>query len=153
MTRLWHYTSEDRLEAILESEQINTTLNNITHKKEKPTCWVSSNPLWENTATKMLTDGNGNYKKLKRKEQEELFGLARIEVEPKFGFYAWKTFRKLAKVDKKIADNMELSGKENGAKISEWFCSFKPIPIDYWIRAEVYKNGQWIEYAVFEEIE
>lgn len=153
MIRLWHYTTEERLESIIQSEQINTTTNNVTHKKEQATSWVSSNPFWENTATKLLTDGSGYFEKMTREEQLERFGLARIEVNPKFGFYPWKTYRKLAKVEKKLADGMELSGIQNGAKIREWFCSFKPIPIDYWIRAEIFKDGEWVEYDVFEIID
>jgi hypothetical protein len=62
--------------------------------------------------------------------------MARIEVDPSFGFFPWKTFRKIANVNKQIADEMEVSGKNKGAKVSDWFCSFKPIPIDYWLRAQ-----------------
>ncbi len=152
MGKYWHYTVETRLEEIIQSEQIIVTMDNSTKKKEKPTCWVSSNPTWEKTATKTYTDEFGNQILMTQEQQLEHFGLARIEVDPQFGFYSWKTFKKIGNVDKKIIQSMEEHGIRLGASPHQWFCSFKPIPIDYWIRAEVFKNGKWIEYDVFEEI-
>ncbi len=44
----------------------------------------------------------GYYRNLTFNEHLELFGMARIEVDPSFVFFPWKTFRKIANVNKQI---------------------------------------------------
>jgi hypothetical protein len=51
--RFFHYTTETRLEKIIQSEIISLATIGIDNKREKPCAWVSSNPKWEHTATKM----------------------------------------------------------------------------------------------------
>ena len=46
---------------------------------------------------------------------------------------------------------MESSGIRIGGNPSEWFGSFSPIDINRWIRAEIFRDGKWVEYEVFEE--
>lgn len=96
-------------------------------------------------------DEFGQTQRMTFKEQLESFGCARIEVEPK-GLIAWKQIKKIANMNLKIAQKMEFVGKELGANPTDWYGSFSPIGINRWIRAEVYKNGEWEEYDVFEEI-
>ena len=83
-------------------------------------------------------------------EQLKNFGCARIEVESK-GLFPWKTIRKIAKIKPIMADAMESSGIRIGGNPSEWFGSFSPIDINRWIRAEIFRDGKWVEYEVFEE--
>ena len=44
---------------------------------------------------------------------------------------------------------MELVGVESGRNPKEWFGSFEPIKKENWIKAEVYKNGEWVEFESF----
>lgn len=148
--RYFHYTTETRLEEIIQSEIISLATVGIDNKKEKPCAWVSSNPKWENTATKMAQNQFGEVIQLSFEEQLNIFGCARIEVEPT-GLLPWKTIRKISNMKSKVADRMEVQGIQKGGSPSEWFGSFLPIDINRWIRAEVYKDGEWVEYDVFEE--
>lgn len=148
--RFFHYTTETRLEEIIESEIILLATVGIDNKKEKPCAWVSSNQKWEATATKQLTNERGEIVQLNFEEQLNELGCARIEVESK-GIIPWKTIRKISNMKPRLADNMESYGIRMGGNPSEWFGSFSPIDINRWIRAEVYRDGEWVEYDVFEE--
>ena len=148
--RFFHYTIETRLEEIIQSEIISLATVGIDNKKEKPCAWVSSNPKWEHTATKMAHNQFGEVIQLSFEEQLNIGGCARIEVEPK-GFLPWKIIRKISNMRSRDADRMELQGIQKGGSPSEWFGSFSPIDINRWIRAEVYRDGEWVEYDVFEE--
>ena len=148
--RYFHYTTENRLEIILQSEIILLAGSGIENKNEKPCAWVSSNPKWEPTATKMIRNQKGEPTQMTFEEQLKNFGCARIEVEPK-GLLPWKTIRKTAKIKPRMADAMESWGIQIGGSPSEWFGSFSPIDINRWIRAEIFRDGKWVEYEVFEE--
>jgi hypothetical protein len=148
-TKFYHYTLETRLEEIIESGTIKLATQSVCSKGEKPCAWVSSNPHWEATATKMFYDDLGNSRWLTFEEQLEDFGCARIQVEPT-ALYTWAKLKHLAKMDLKMAEMMEIIGIEKGGKPSEWFGSLTAIGINRWIKAEVYKNGEWVEYDVFE---
>ena len=148
--RYFHYTTETRLEIIIQSEIIRLASADIENKKEKPCAWVSSNPKWEATATKMIRNQKGEPTQMTFEEQLKNFGCARIEVESK-SLLPWKTIRKIAKIKPKMADAMESWGIQIGGSPSEWFGSFSPIDINRWIRAEIFRDGKWVEYEVFEE--
>lgn len=148
--RFFHYTIETRLEEIIQSEIISLATVGIDNKKEKPCAWVSTNPKWEATATKMIRNQQGGITQMTFEEQLLSVGCARIEVEDK-GLFPWKTIRKISNMRSRDADRMELQGIQKGGSPSEWFGSFSPIDINRWIRAEVYRNGEWVEYDVFEE--
>lgn len=148
--RYFHYTTETILEIIIQSEIIRLASAGIENKKEKTCAWVSSNPKWEATATKMIRNQRGEPTQMTFEEQLKNFGCARIEVESK-GLFPWKTIRKIAKIKPKMADAMESSGIRIGGNPSEWFGSFSPIDINRWIRAEIFRDGKWVEYEVFEE--
>lgn len=148
--QFFHYTTETRLEEIIESEIISLATVGIDNKKEKPCAWVSTNPKWEATATKQAKNEQGKIVQLKFDEQLKSYGCARIEVEPN-GLFPWKTIRKISNMKPKLADDMESYGIRMGGNPSEWFGSFSPIDINRWIRAEVYRDGEWVEYDVFEE--
>lgn len=46
---------------------------------------------------------------------------------------------------------MEEVGLDKGASPKEWFGSLKPISAEYWIKAEVYKDGEWVQYKIFNQ--
>ena len=148
--RFFHYTTETRLEEIIQSEKILLANKSLGNKKEKPCAWVSTNIKWEPTATKLVSNEFGETKQLTFNEQLASFGCARIEVEPN-GLIPWKQIKKIANMDPKIAQRMEYVGLTLGASKNDWFGSLSPIDINRWIKAEVYKDGKWIEYDVFEE--
>lgn len=136
--KYYHYTHEDRLETIIKSGVIKLSTANVFARDEKAIAWVSTNAHWENTVS---------LKPFEKQLAEQ--GCARIEVEAD-GFYTWSKLKHLAKMNLEIAGAMENVGIEAGGNPSEWFGSLTPIDINRWIRAEVYENGEWVEYDVFE---
>lgn len=147
MKQYYHYTPEDTLEEIIKSEQINLAETSVSHKKEHPVAWVSTNEHWEHTATKLIIDVHGKLRQLTFEEQEKHFGCARIVVEGEF--MTWAKLKYVARMDAMIALAMEQAGREMGGDPKEWFGSLQPIGIDQWIRAEVLRDGVWVEYDVF----
>ena len=143
----YHYTTESRINEIIESGVINLAITSITHKKEKPCAWVSTNQFWENTATKNIIDEFGNRIKLTFDEQLQEFGCARIQVKP-VGLYTWAKLRHLARMNPSYADAMESIGIEIGGDPKEWFGSIYPIKKENWLKIEVLRNNEWINYAI-----
>lgn len=149
--KLWHYTSKDRIDTILDSEVINLATAGVPDR-ERPAVWLSSNPIWENTATKGVVE-NGIRRSVTKDEMDSLCGLARIEVEIFSGIINWKHFKRVSGIKNSSASALESSGLNKNANPKEWFTSFKPISIDYWIKAEILVDGKWVDYEVFEVVE
>jgi hypothetical protein len=149
-TKLYHYTPEFRLEEIIESGEIRLATESVVDlKREKACAWASSNPHWEETATKLFVK-DGITTQLTFKEQLANFGCGRIEVKS-VGFTTWGKLKYLAKMNLIAAKTMEETGIKRGGNPKEWFGSLEPIKSDKWIKAEVYKNGEWIEYKSFNQ--
>jgi hypothetical protein len=146
-TKYYHYTPEIRIPEILKSEKImQATL--YLYKNEKPCVWLSTNPIWEKTATKCASTSDGRLTQLNFEEQLELFGCARIEVNSS-NLIPWTKLKHVAEIDSKLADALEDIGNQKGANPMEWYGSLSPIGINDWIKIEVYKNGSWIEILNF----
>lgn len=141
MTKFYHYTPAFRIPEMLESEEIKPAVIGLG-KNEKPVTWISSNPFWENTATKMMNTEKGLIQ-LTFNQQVQYFGCARIEVKPN-NLIPWKSLKHQAKIDKKKAAFLVENGKIMGGKPEEWHGSLSPINISDWIKIEIYENGKWV---------
>jgi len=142
--KLWHYTTKDRIQEIIESGEIRTSTENRTGQRESATLWLSSNPIWENTATKLTFDG-GTMRKLTKKEQHEVLGLGRIEVNTQnISFFSWSTFVKNIAAKRHVARSMEVSGRTSGGNPNQWFGSTKPIGKEHFLSAEIWNGEEWI---------
>jgi len=142
--KLWHYTTKDRIQEIIESGEIRTSTENRTGQRESATLWLSSNPIWENTATKLTFDG-GTMRKLTKKEQHEVLGLGRIEVNTQnISFFSWSTFVKNIAAKRHVARSMEVSGRTSGGNPNQWFGSTKPIGKEHFLSAEIWNAEEWI---------
>ena len=141
--KLWHYTTRDRVTEIIASGEIRTSVANRTGQKESATLWMSSNPIWENTATKLVSDGR-NIRQLSKTEQHECFGLGRIEVDTtNISFFTWLTFTKNIAAKRHIAREMEKTGRKNGGNPNQWYGSTKTISKDAFISAEIWDGTDW----------
>jgi len=142
--KLWHYTTKDRIQEIIESGEIRTSTENRTGQRESATLWLSSNPIWENTATKLTFDG-GTMRKLTKKEQHEVLGLGRIEVNTQnISFFSWSTFVKNIAAKRHVARSMEVSGRTSGGNPNQWFGSTKPVGKEHFLSAEIWNGEEWI---------
>jgi hypothetical protein len=144
--KYFHYTTEERLIEIIESGKIILATAGIG-KREKPCAWVSTNPYWEHSATKSQLI-NGIIKSLTFEEQLHNGGCARMEVKP-IGLYNWGKLIHKIRMAKIIALSLEMAGIKMGAQPSDWYGSLYPIDISKWIKAEVYRDGQWIQHKIF----
>ncbi len=146
--KLWHYTSKLALDKILESELINLATEGIP-KGEKSGAWFSSNPIWENTVTKLLKDDFGNLKQMSFEEMNQKFGCARIEIEFNTSIMTFAKFRHISRMTLTTYESLVSSGLMKEANPNEWYVSLKPITIDYWTKAEIWENGSWVLYEEF----
>jgi hypothetical protein len=144
-TKYYHYTTENRIQDILESGKITQATLRL-NKKEKPCTWISSNQIWEKTATKMAKNDEGLLIQLTFEQQLACFGCARIEVKPN-NLYNWPKLKHIVRIDKVNAKFLEDEGIKRGANPSEWHGSLFPIEMDQWIRIEIFEDGKWIEYT------
>jgi hypothetical protein len=141
--KYYHYTSGIALEKILKNKKILQATASV-RKKEKPCAWVSTNANWENTATK-LSRTNVGLRQLTFEQQLVTVGCARIEVKSN-NLYPWRKLKHLTRINAIEANRLEEAGIAIGANPMEWFGSLYPIGIDQWVKIEVCKNGEWIEY-------
>ena len=147
--RFFHYTPTVKLDEIIKSKEIRLASKSVYSKNEKPVAWVSTNPHWENTATKMVGSIFGKPKQLTFEEQVKMLGCARIEVKS-IGLKTWAKLIYKANMDKRAARAFEETGKMKGANPEEWHGSLKPILEERWVKAEIYNNGKWELYEDFE---
>ncbi|MFV5699317.1 hypothetical protein ACM55H_13200 [Flavobacterium sp. ZT3R17] len=141
----FHYTPEYRIKEIIESGEIKLAEPSVKAPNEKACAWVSTNPFWEHTATKGKANDKGDYQHLTFQEHKDWLGCARIEVKA-VGLNAWSKVKHLANMDLTFAKQMEVTGVHMGGNPLEWYGSLKPIKKENWIKIEVLKEGQWIEY-------
>ena len=143
--KFYHYTTENRLPELLNSQVIKLAWTSVNCKTEKAVAWVSTNPDWENTATKMARDSNGGIRNLKFEEQVDFFGCARIQIKPTYKLYEWNKITKLANIQSYVVNQLEVLGRKMGGNPKEWYGSLKPIPIDAWVKIEIFQDGNWVE--------
>jgi hypothetical protein len=145
--KFYHYTTETVLDEIINSKTIRLATKDVP-TNEKPVAWVSINPKWEHTSTKMLRSMDGKIHQLTFYDQLIHFGCARIQVMSD----SLNTREKLihiARISSGTVDFLEDRGRTMGGEPSEWFGSMYPIGIEKWIRAEIFVDGEWVEYQKF----
>ena len=107
-----------------------------------PAVWLSTNEVWEHTASNMASV-NGLPVQLTKQQQYERFGLARIEVLKLAGLISWEEFGIMSGVSKLSYDFMENLGRLKGAEPEEWWAYFQVIPADAWLRIEIWNGTEW----------
>lgn len=122
---LFHYTSIEKLNKILECKEIKITTKFI-ESNLKPAVWLSNNP---------------NYA-----EHPSLEGMARIEIQRPPDMIPWEKFKYSNGISKEQAERMEQVGISQGVNPSDWYARYTPIYSKLWVVVEVYKNGHWILY-------
>ena len=139
--KLWHYTAELRIPEIVQSGVIKLATK-FLEKRERPAVWLSSNPTWENTATKMANDGF-HTRQLSLEEMKLHFGLARIQVVTKKSYVTWGKFKYDSGISAEFYDFLESEGFRKQANPKEWYASFEPIVKAEWLSIEIWRNNQW----------
>lgn len=145
MANLWHYTTKDRLEEIINSGELRATDANKTSPTEKATLWFSKNPIWEPTATKMVMTESG-IKRLTKNEQFELFGLGRIQINDNVQVKSWKHFKEFGGGKLKILRKLEEVGVKMGGNPNHWYWSWDNVAQENWLNIEYFNGTMWVNY-------
>ena len=146
--RFWHYTPAVRLPHILSSGKINLDKQARAYG-EKPAAWISTNPKWEYTVLKAMTDGLlMDYDELNQK-----LGLGRIEIKPSINFISWNKFRLTSGINKKLWLKMTEYGIEKGGCPDEWYASYITIIRRYFLSVEMNIEGKWVKCKDLDKIE
>ncbi|MBT3185746.1 MAG: hypothetical protein HN907_01565 [Nitrospina sp.] len=145
--QIWHYTIGQHLSSILEEGKIKREAKVHAKKVYERVVWFSTNPVWEETANKIITGKDGNLPVTKEITLFHGGGLARIEVFPEAAPYTWADYRRQSKSAKKYLDALESAALENGADPEEWRVSYKPVLKNKWLAIEAWdsKTQTWID--------
>lgn len=145
--KFFHYTSPSYLPAIIKSGYIKLATAGIDIG-ERPAVWLSTNTIWEQTATKIGVI-NGVPTQMTMEQQCKFVGLARIEVKRLDGFVDWEKFMHVSCVSRQSYKFMENLGKLKGANPNEWWAYFQPIGRKDWLRVEVWDGKAWESMQMF----
>jgi hypothetical protein len=142
---IWHYTSGEHLVKILQSGELKVSEWEQKNKVKPPALWLSLNPEWEQTATKMI-QRNGKVERLSKDEQHKKFGLIRFSIPfQKDVLCSWGKYKHKSNTPIVLYFQMEKTGLEQGAKPDEWFASFKNIPLSVCISCEKWDGNKWVK--------
>lgn len=150
---LYHYTIPQYVPSILAQGRINVERDAQAQGFGRPAVWLSSNPVMENTALKMIRY-RGEFITLTFKEQAKKVGVVRfVFVYPTVRLFVmdWPTYRKYSGIHTANADGLEKAGRKCGANPSEWYASVLPVYRNQWLRVEAVDPDtlQWSEMAYF----
>jgi hypothetical protein len=143
MELIYHYTSGQHLQQILEKGKLIVSEWEKKNKIKPPALWLSTNPIWENTATKML-ERNGELKRLTKEEQHQKFGLIRFVMQKNDTYCSWAKYKHKSNTTLEMYKAMELEGIHSGSNPKEWFASFKNIPLSDCISCEKWDGEKWM---------
>lgn len=140
---IYHYTSETHLKEILLSRELKVSDSERKNKILPPALWLSLNPEWENTATKLIAV-NGHARRMTKTEQYEKFGLIRFSIPfDKDSLCSWGKYKYKSNTPSEVYYALERSGIADGAKPIEWFASFKNIPLSKCLSCEKWSGAEW----------
>jgi hypothetical protein len=149
---LWHYTTGQKIPLIETDGLILTSPN--TCGGELQAVWFSRNPVWEKTSAKgWYNPATGARGAMTMQDHEEFCGgLFRIGVAPQTAPHDWNAFRKMSGILPKYASGLRNIAYGCGARISDWFVSFDPVPRSKWLCLERWENGVWCPHAFGESV-
>ncbi len=141
---IWHYTTGQNI-PLIEADGVILTSRYICGR-EREAVWFSSNPVWEKTAAKgwrdPLTGENGTFRTMEE-HVEYCGGLFRIGVSLETAPHDWNAFRRLSGILPKYANGLRQTGYRWGARISQWYVSFEPVPRSKWLSIENWVDDAW----------
>ena len=144
--RVFHYTIGTYLPQIIRSGEIKLATT-LVREGEKPAAWFSTNPVWEQTANKMLFDKDTGKLVNLDKEETALWGngLVRIEIVPEAAPYTWWNYKRLSRAKKKILRGLYEVAMKDGADPKEWRVSFEPVRAEFWLSIERWsaEKSEW----------
>jgi hypothetical protein len=164
MKLIWHYTNGHVINEILESGVIKLASAGLK-PPERAACHFSTNPHWDPSANRgnLTLKRKGDYQMgvefdvdLQKDIEETEFdpdwmdkhmGRFRIGVIPEAAPHGWRTYVKLASVQKEIVEVMEKADPARLGSPNEWRHSLQPVPRKMWRTVEKMEHGIWIKHV------
>lgn len=144
----WHYTTGAHFIAIVADGFLDPRYT-VTPAGERNILWFSTASHWEATAQKLMAHKDGSMELLGMSGTfKHARGLVRFGLKARdTRLEAWPRLGRRAGMSATIIRSLEERGMEQGAKPSQWFGSFKRIPLrDLVIEvAEAVEDGfRWV---------
>jgi len=146
MSVVYHYTVGSRLGAIFASRELRPSSVDL-EPGELAVLWFSTNPGWEETATKLLF--NPKARQVYRPTLLELHGLLGL-----FRFalphdderlLRWPAIHKAALMSDSMVRTLVRNGRMSGARPEEWLGSLRPVPLrDLTFEVLAPQHGGWL---------
>jgi len=130
--KLYHYTIADRLVKILVDGYLKLTPENHPLKEnERKAVWFTKSDEWDKTAfygySDIVLDNAG---RIRITVNAETILAVPAQAEKQY-LGDW--------------ENLILSALEVGVNYSDWFITFKEVPIKLVEKIELWRNNQWVE--------
>jgi hypothetical protein len=140
---VYHYTTGQCFRHIVADGVIKPAVVGVP-AGDPPVVWLTINPDWDETANKAWRSEDGSIRSLSREETGEFGGgLVRFVVEPKCAPCTWREYVKRNRIEKKVALAHADSARQSGVRPEDWRVAFQPIPRAYWLRVDVWHDGEW----------
>jgi hypothetical protein len=150
---LYHYTNGTKLE-LIQNDGIIKSSPEVTKLKEKPIAWLSSNAVFEKTATKIIQSVDGT--KLCNMEETALyckgiyrFGFVETELE---GVLHWPRLGVQARIPESIKKRLLKRAKLAKVSPNQWYGVLDNISIEN-ATLEAWRGGRWVLADLSAEIQ
>lgn len=146
---IWHYTIAATLLEIVESGEIRTAIAGLP-PGVKPVVWFSTNPFWEETATKMIGGSEGFHRFRDIEEMYEysktspIWTPARVAVDASVAPHRWKDYKDRSGAKGWFTKALYDAAIGQGAKPAEWRWTAEKVPASSWTAIEIYRDGAWV---------
>lgn len=142
--RLWYYTVQKDLPYLLATGEI-MPANKTVSQQEKPSVWLSANPVWDNISNRSYQEMDGTFRMGDMKTTYLRYGLVRIEVAPESPVHKWRAYRRLSGIERKELRYLRRLGRQQKAKRRDWRMCFAAIHLEQWVSIEVWdwSKQQW----------
>ena len=145
---IYHYTTLEYFVKIIESGVLKVSDFERSNKVKPAACWLSLNPIWENTASKAIKNNEtGETATLAFEEQHEILGCARFVLPfKKHELCTWAKYKYASNTPIKLFENMTTFGFQKGSNPTDWYASFNSIPLTDVLAFEIWDGSDWVNH-------
>ncbi len=141
---VWHYTTGIGIAGILRARKFMQSTIDVPFQ-ENPAVWLSANPNWEHTASKLWRRSDGEVVLLtKEGTRNRGRGLFRIALAVDQTILHWPRLKKQARMPRSRARFLAKVGRKRGANPWDWYGSLEPVPEERWLSVQrLADDGKW----------
>lgn len=142
--KLYHYTNGIKIRKIIESGEIKMSPER-PKPMEKRICWLSSHPLWEKTANKIMMTETGSQLLNEAETEQMCGGLFRFVIDSETypdKIIQWPRLGVEARIPPNVKKRLIDRAQKANVQPTQWFGTLNPIQIQY-CTLEMKVNGSW----------